>query len=175
MPNSLNMQNCFYETGLRCFAKMLGICMTADSNGHHAYFPALITCIAFLDFLSGLYAGKLKGHNIVDLIRYANKFMDRNRYRHIDLLYIMFCHKIAHIAYPYIVFDTSTDNYLSSQRHRRITWTVYASRRTQPIELIDFSSPRSDLKTIVPWPVTYDSGMLISIRSFQTDVIKSIS
>jgi len=40
------------------FRKDIDICLRPDAKSH-AYFPALITCIAFAELLSGLYAGKL--------------------------------------------------------------------------------------------------------------------
>ena len=49
------------------FRKDTNICMTADKERHHAYFPALITCIAFSDFLSGLHAGNIKSHSLPEL------------------------------------------------------------------------------------------------------------
>jgi hypothetical protein len=77
-------------------------------NGHHALFPALITSIAFLDLLSALHAGTLETHGLLQLKSYVAQFMKTANYRHIDLLYEMFRHKVAHLAYPYIVFDTAT-------------------------------------------------------------------
>ena len=141
----------------------------------HAYFPALITCIAFLDFLSGLHAGTLIGHNETHLLDYRNKFMDSNKYQHLELMYVMLRHKIAHLAYPYIVFDTSAAPARHQFAPRRVTWAIYACKRTLPIEVKDFPSPRSDLKTSCPWPLTYNSRMLVSIRSFQADIIDSIA
>jgi hypothetical protein len=105
--------------------------MTPNVRGQHAYFPALITCIAFVDLLSGLYAGNLQHHSRSELERYAEKFMkpeyttDRVR-----VLYEFLRHKIAHLAYPYPVFDTVTKQHaFKGQPRRRITWTVYASKR----------------------------------------------
>jgi hypothetical protein len=118
----------FLRDRIQAFRKDMAICMTADTKGQHAYFPALMTCTAFLDFLSGLNAGKLHGHGIKDLLIYRNKFMDANRYQHIDLMYIMLRHKIAHLAYPYIVFDTATSTKYPLNPHRRVTWKVFASK-----------------------------------------------
>jgi hypothetical protein len=57
----------FFRDRVQSFRKDIGICLTANADGHHAYFPALITCIGFLDFLSGLNAGKLEGHGLTEL------------------------------------------------------------------------------------------------------------
>ena len=45
----------FLKDRVGCFRKDVRVCMTADKEKRtHAYFPALITCIGFLDLLSGL-------------------------------------------------------------------------------------------------------------------------
>jgi hypothetical protein len=49
----------FLRDRVKSFRKDIAICLTADQKRHHAYFPALITCIGFLDLLSGLHAGRL--------------------------------------------------------------------------------------------------------------------
>src|SRR5437764_1241715 len=96
----------FLRNRVTVFRKDTGICMTRI-KGHHAYFPALITCIAFADLLSGLYAGTIENHGLRHLKDYVAKFFKKSSdYIHIDILYLMFRHKIAHIAYPYLIFDT---------------------------------------------------------------------
>jgi hypothetical protein len=46
----------FLRDRVESFRKDVAICLAADQKRHHAYFPALITCIGFLDLLSGLHA-----------------------------------------------------------------------------------------------------------------------
>jgi hypothetical protein len=94
----------FFSNRVGSFRKDIAICMKRDAHGHHAYFPALITCIAFADLLSGLYAGKLQYHGPKELKRYAEKFMKAeytSDTRRLDILYEFLRHKIAHLAYPY--------------------------------------------------------------------------
>jgi len=50
----------FLDNHIERFKKDIAICLTADQNNSHAYFPALMACIAFADLLSGLNAGKLE-------------------------------------------------------------------------------------------------------------------
>lgn len=171
----INYAKWFLRDRVRAFRADVAICMTQDSKRHHAYFPALITCIAFLDLLSGLYAGKIEGHGLSQLKNYVGHFINATDYKHIDLLYVMFRHKIAHLAYPYIVFDTSTrSDIFQSQKHRRVTWTVYASRRAQAIELFDYPTDQTFLRTKTPWDVPYNSRIRVSVRNFQIDIVKSI-
>jgi hypothetical protein len=68
----------FFANRVETFCKDIAICKTPDARGEHAYFPALIICIAFADLLSGLYAGKLHRHGLKELKQYAAKFMEPN-------------------------------------------------------------------------------------------------
>jgi hypothetical protein len=124
--------NWFLLDRAKAFRKDISICMTANKERQHAYFPALITCIAFLDLLSGLYAGTIDRQGLPELNDYFKRFMNTADYAHMDLVYQMFRHKIAHLAYPYAVFDTTTKpKIFRSQKQRRVTWTVCASRLTR--------------------------------------------
>ncbi len=148
--------------------------MTANAKREHAYFPALITCIAFADLLSGLYAGKLNYPKLPDLQNYISKFFrNKANYTHVDLLYMMFRHKIAHIAYPYLVFDTTSKGL--SLPHRRIVWTVGIYKREKPITLIDYPDLKAILKTKTPWPVPHTSRMKVSLTELRNDIISSIN
>jgi hypothetical protein len=166
----------FFRDRVGSFRKDVGICLTADANRHHAYFPALITCIGFVDLLSGLYAGRLEGHSLNELKNYAARFMDAKRYApvHIEVLYLAFRHKLAHLSFPYLVFDTATRREFVGGKRRQITWTVHASKRSTPIELVDFASSIFFQKSLRPWPVSYNCRVHISVRTFQIDIVKSI-
>jgi len=158
---------------LGTFRKDLAICLTANKKQEHAYFPALITCIGVLDFMSGLYAGDIEGHGLKELKAYIAKFfVNKTHYNELDLLYIMFRHKIAHIGYPYTVTDTALDKRLPGPP-RRITWTVFADNRKRPIELIHHP-PKLLKKSIRPWDVSYDTRALVSIKRIRADIVKSI-
>jgi hypothetical protein len=161
----------FLRDRVNAFRKDTSICMTKKNNSH-AYFPALITCIAFADLLSGLHAGKLEHHGLADLKKYIDRFFRKNSdYAHIDILYLMFRHKIAHIAYPYLVFKTADKNLLP---HRRVVWTVGIYAGKKPIELIDYPSARTLLKTKTPWPVPYKSRIRVSLTALRRDIVNSI-
>ncbi|MGH6755090.1 MAG: hypothetical protein ACREDP_23260, partial [Bradyrhizobium sp.] len=143
----------------------------------HAYFPALTTCIAFTDFMSGLYAGKLDGHGLAELKVYALRFMNSTNYDslRLEILYEAIRHKTAHLAYPYVVFDTATKpRRFIGQKARRVTWTVCAGRRALPIEVMDLTKPRSIVRAPTPWPISYNCRVTISVRKFYADIVKSI-
>jgi hypothetical protein len=97
----------FFRERVASFRKDVAICLTADGNRHHAYFPGLITCIGFVDLLSGLHAGRLEGHGLQELKLYASRFLNATNYSSLNLevLYLAFRHKLAHLSFPYVVFD----------------------------------------------------------------------
>ena len=66
----------FFDNRLETFQKDIAICRTPDAGGQHAYFPALITCIAVAELLSGCYAGRLNGLALKDLEQYAKDLME---------------------------------------------------------------------------------------------------
>jgi hypothetical protein len=61
----------FFRSRVETFRKDVAICMKPDALERHAYFPALIICIAFVELLSGLYAGKLEHNRLGELKQYA--------------------------------------------------------------------------------------------------------
>ena len=158
------------------FRKDIKICLTRDAKQSHAYFPALITCIAFADFLSGLYAGKLDGHGLAELKTYASKFMSAADYTsdRLDILYECFRHKVAHLAQPYVVFDTHSKAKFKSQGRRLIAWTVLASRRKPSIKITTVNPAKEIIKAVTPWSVRYDHRVFVSIRRFASDIEQSI-
>src|SRR6266404_9591354 len=75
------------------FKKDIAICLRPDDERRsHAYFPALITCIAFAELLSGLHAGNLELGGLKKLKDYASDFMDPTIYDadRLEILYEMF-------------------------------------------------------------------------------------
>jgi len=167
----------FLRKRTSAFKKDIEICLTPNNSGSHAYFPALITCISFMDFLSGLYAGTMRKHGFEHFLSFATAFMDSSKYRNEDMeiLYEGFRHKIAHLGHPYFVFDTDTSTKLNGKRRRRlVTWTVYAARRAQPLEVVHYQTIQTPKKSISPWPVYFDSRLCISVRSFATDIAQTL-
>jgi hypothetical protein len=161
---------------IKKFRKDIDVCLTADDKGRHAYFPALITCIGFADLLSGLHAGKVEGHGLDDLTKYAQRFMNATHYspQNLAILYECFRHKVAHLNHPYMVFDTRTKPKKFPNQQMRLTWTVCAARRSIPIEIVKYSVPMPLDASRTPWKVEYDHRVKVSVRRFATDVAQSI-
>jgi len=172
----------FLDNRFVTFKKDIAICLTAGptktKQKSHAYFPALITCIAFADLLSGLYAGKLKGHGLKELKDYTSKFMDPTVYTpdRLDVLYECFRHKVAHLAQPYAVFDTNPakNKTFSGQPRRLITWTVNASGPRPPIRIVPVNPRKQILKAVTPWEVLYDYRAIVNVRGLASDIVRSI-
>ena len=165
----------FLRNRLEVFHKDVAICLKR-TRGTHAYFPALIICIAFADLMSGLYAGKLKGQRVEPIRRYAAKFM-KPEYtsdpRRLEILYKFLRNKKAHLAYTNPVFEMVTKPFQAKQR---VTWKLNASRHRPAIKVIDYPAPKSLWKqTVKPWPVSYDCRIEVSVRNFHSDIVNSIS
>jgi hypothetical protein len=167
----------FLSNRLETFNKDLAVCLTPNADGEQAYFPALFICIAFADLLSGLYAGTLEDQGLVELRGYAEKFMETEYTSDplsLNILYEFLRHKIAHLAYPYVVFDTDTKPTFKGQPRRLVTWIVFGDDRRPAIEVVDLPAPRL-LTTVTPWPVSCNCKIKVSVPSFQIDIVSSIS
>src|SRR5262249_16590096 len=164
----------FLKNRRETFRKDIDICMTPDANKSHAYFPALITCIAFADLLSGLYAGKLDGHGLNELKNYVSRFMDTAAYNpdRLDILYECFRHKVAHLAQPYAVFDTYSKERFRTQPRRLITWTVREDEYRPAIEIV--SEKKQIERAPTPWAVFYDHRATISVPTLAKDIEASM-
>lgn len=158
------------------FERDIRICLRKDEKtGKHAYFPGLTTCISFLEFMSGLYAGNVESrHGYIQLCDYADRFMDRTVYTnlHLSILYEGFRHKLAHLAHPYFVFDTATKKSKVPEPKRRIVWTVRAKGSRPPITLVPHTDEIRRYK--LPWSVPYDHRIHISVAGFKRDIVSSV-
>jgi hypothetical protein len=171
----LDFAEAFLQRRIGGFRKDMAICLTADATAKHAYFPALMTCVSFLELMGGLYSGNLGAKRVDDLWRYGGAFLDRRKYKdlYVALLYEGFRHKIAHLGDPYYVFDTSTRPKVF-QRKMLVAWTVYVRRRRDdPFELKRVKK-RPLRKFSPPWPVPYDHRIIISINRLRVDLPRSV-
>lgn len=177
----LNFAKIFLHQRSSGFKKDIDICLTAKetrfNKRDHAYLPALLICVSFLDFLSGLYAGKVIGHGPSEFISYVRRFMRADRYDDYDLkvLYAGLRHKVAHLSHPYFVLDTSKEPARFGDARRRIAWTIYASARKNPIELTTYPDIRTISSQPTPWPVRYDCRINVSIVSLARDARRSLN
>ena len=169
----------FFANRIETFRKDIAICLTPNERGQHAYFPALIICIGFADLLSGLYAGTLYDQGLKELKQYAAKFMKpeySSEHSRLEILYECLRHKVAHLAYPYAVLDTTAvrSKTFHGQPRRLVTWTIHETERRPAIEIIDYSTPEQLVQTPTPWTVSYDCRIEVSVRSLAIDIVWSI-
>jgi hypothetical protein len=161
----------FFANRVETFRKDIAICLTPNADGQHAYFPALITCIAFAELLCGCYAGTLSGLKLKDLEQYARKFMkpeytsDRRR---LELLFECLRHKVAHLAYPYAVIP-------DGKPRRLVTWSIHETEERPAIEIVDYLPHVMLLvQTRRPWSVSYDCRIEVGVGSLAKDIVGSI-
>jgi hypothetical protein len=162
------------------FEKDIAICLTGKSwkSGQevtHAYFPALMACIGFMDFFSGLYCGTLKSPTLDDLKNYARRFLPPEYSDNsLTIFYHCFRHKIAHLAHPYDVLDTRKVPSLSNEPSMRVTWEVDEKPLSQSITLETLETPQLLKDVPSGWDVTFDHRMHVSIPKLANDAIQSV-
>jgi hypothetical protein len=167
----------FFASRIETFRKDIAICLTPNERKQHAYFPALIICVAFAELLSGLYAGTLQDQGLDKLQQYAKHFMKpeyTDDARLLELLYFCLRHKVAHLAYPYTVFDTHSLPKTRLHKHprRRVTWAIHEFEQRPAIKITDYPTPQP-VNTPTPWAVSYDCLLEVGLRSLANDVVWS--
>jgi hypothetical protein len=161
----------FLDNRMETFRKDIERCLMESCKVEQAYFPALMTCIAFIEFMSGLYAGNLEsGNDLAKLEKYSRRFLPSHYDKlRLKILY-MFRHKLAHLAYPHVVIKL-----VENWRQRRITWDVHANGPTPAIEIDDLTAPDYLKRVFVPWKVPYDCIVTIGLRAFYNDIKQSVA
>jgi hypothetical protein len=161
----------FLANRMVTFQKDIERCLMEGCKVEQAYFPALMTCIGFTEFMSGLHAGNLESGNDLDkLEKYSQRFLPQ-RYDKLKLKILYgFRHKLAHLAYPHGVIKL-----IEKRRQRRIIWEVFANEPRPPIQIDDLATPKYLNNPVVPpWKVPYDCKVTIGLRAFYNDIIQSV-
>jgi len=164
--------NKFLDNRMETFQKDIERCLMEGCKVDPAYFPALMTCIAFTEFISGLYAGNLGSRNgLVKLEKYSKRFLPSHYDKlRLKILYDIFRHKLAHLAYPHVVTKLA-----EKRRRRRITWDVHANGSKPAIEIHDLTAPEYLKPVFLPWKVPYDCIVTIGLRAFYNDIKQSVA
>ncbi len=163
----------FIRGRTRGFEKDISVCLTNGVHGKPAYMPALMTCLSFLDLLSGLYAGDVSNHGREHFLRLIESFAPAGRYQKYDLkvLYVAFRHKLAHLGHPAFVLDTAKDPRLAEQS-LLLSWRISSEAHEPPIRLEKLQRSRLIRKRPVPYKVRVDHYMHISIRTLADDAVE---
>jgi hypothetical protein len=162
----------FLANRMVTFRKDIERCLMEGCKVEQAYFPALMTCIGFTEFMSGLHAGNLEsGNDLAKLERYSRRFLPS----HYDKLRLKilygFRHKLAHLAYPHGVIILT-----EKWKQRRIAWEVFANEPKPPIQIDDFATPKYLKHSVTPpWKVPYDCKVTIGLRALCNDIVQSVA
>jgi len=89
----------------------------------------------------------------------------------VNLLYIVFRHKLAHLSHPYVGFNTAKESKLNS-RPMRLGWSITSDARKEPIRVLKLKRARMPVLPI-PWKLKVDHVVEISIQTLADDAIAS--
>lgn len=160
----------FVITRTRGFLKDIEICLTDTPNGKggttHAYFPALATCCAFLEYMAGLSRGRLKDVGWRDIASWATYHLPQPDYSNdtIRVLVEAFRNSVAHRGIATGIWADRSDN---GRETRRITWKLLEVGGTPSCQLVKEAGV---LEKDPPWPCPYTHRMHIYLRSFADDL-----
>lgn len=163
----------FLKARLSGFEKDMGICLTGIPSGTlsgltHAYFPALTTCCGMLEYLAGLYVGRINGLGKKEVTDYA-KYLPQPDYNAeaIRVLFDAFRNAVAHRGIASGVWvDPHPD-----MRGRRLTWKVLADAARPALELV---ASQGVIKYDSPWPCPYTHRVHIHLGRLWRDIRDSV-
>jgi hypothetical protein len=160
----------FIAARTRGFCKDIEICLTDTDNGQgghtHAYFPALATCCAFLEYMTGLNRGRLDNVGWKDVATWAANYLPQPEYSNdmIRVLVSAFRNSVAHRG---IATGIWCDRSAHGQVTRRITWKLSETLGTPACHLV---AETGELTKDPPWPSPYTHRMHIHLRSLAADL-----
>lgn len=160
----------FVREHIQRFLKDIRVCLRPMSvkgnrKGAHAYMPALLTCMGLLELLSALRFGRLdlRKDALTALQDFRSDYLPAPHFRapNLEILYIGFRHKLAHLAHPYVVFDTATDSRLAQYGRKKVTWTFHSRKRGLSAIGLHATPGRELVRTLRPWRTAYDHRLEI--------------
>jgi hypothetical protein len=164
----------FLTGRLQGFEKDMKICLTGVPSttglkNTHAYFPALISCCGMLEYVAGLFVGRIEGLGKREVADYALKYLPQPDYdaEAIRILFDAFRNAVAHRG---IASGVWKDEH---QKHkgRRLTWRVLADSYHPPLELV--SSP-GVIELDSPWDCQYSHRVQIRLGRLWRDMRDSV-
>jgi hypothetical protein len=163
----------FVRGRLGGFKKDIQICLTGIPSTvrpglTHAYFPALATCCATLEYLSGLYLGQLKGLKYQHVIKYALRFLPQPAYDK-DMIRVLFDAFRNGVAHRGIASGVWIDEHPRT-RGRRFTWKVYALDEGAALEVLP---DEGQITKDPPWSCRYTHRVHIRLGQLAKDICAS--
>ncbi|MGH7930168.1 MAG: hypothetical protein ACREQV_20515 [Candidatus Binatia bacterium] len=160
----------FVSTRTIGFLKHIDICLTDTPNDvggvTHAYFPALATCCAFLEYMTGLARGRLDNVGWRDVAAWAQIYLPQPGYSTDVIAIVMraFRNSVAHRG---IAAGIWCDKSNHGQATRRITWKLLETGGHPACQLIE---EQGTLVKDPPWKCSYTHRMHIYLRTFADDL-----
>jgi len=159
----------FLKGRLAGFEKDMQICLTGipseiRSGLTHAYFPALGTCCGMLEYLAGLYSGRIDRLGKREVTAYA-KYLPQPEYdpEAIRVLFDAFRNAIAHRG---IASGVWIDPHPGKGK-RRLTWKVSADSGRPALEVI---ASQGQIIRDSPWPCRYTHRVHIRLGRLWRDI-----
>ena len=174
-PNDITeFAQTFLRARLDGFEKDMRICLMGIPSETragltHAYFPSLTTCCGMLEYLAGLYVGRIDGLSKREVTRYAIKYLPQPDYdaEMIRVLFDAFRNAVAHRG---IASGVWKDRH-RGMYGRRLTWKVFADTRRPFLEIIE---ENSQLIYDSPWPCAYTHRVHIHLGRLWRDIRDSV-
>lgn len=170
----------FIPDRIRFFEKEMTVCLRTlrrkkFGKPTHAYFPALMVCIANLDLMGQIYTGHDRA-GIEGVRIFVRKYMDETTYTDlaVDLLWKGFRNKVAHLAHPEYVIDTARlRNW--NHPHMRVTWFVSQTPDLNHLgrncsHLLVRKKKKQIKSEPRPYNVAFDHIFYISLPIFQNNI-----
>jgi hypothetical protein len=163
----------FLQSRLAGFEKDIRICLTGiraktRPGITHAYFPALATCCATLEYLAALYRGNIRGVGWQQAADWAGAYLPQPDYDRdtVRILFDAFRHPVAHRG---IATGVWVDHHLGAGHGRRVTWKVFANSKRPPCRVV---AEQGDLVRDPPWPCRYTHRVHIHLKGIASDIRK---
>lgn len=164
----------FIRGRLGGFDKDMKICLTPvkseDRSGFtHAYFPALAACCGALEYLTGLYRGKLNGIGWQQIADFAEDYLPQPDYNRetVRVLFDAFRHPVAHRG---IATGVWVDRNQGPGNGRRLTWRILADAKRPACQVVPEAG---ELNRDPPWPCAYTHRVHIHLRALWVDIRKA--
>ncbi|CAG2155549.1 hypothetical protein LMG31506_05448 [Cupriavidus yeoncheonensis] len=164
----------FLTARLEGFRKDMQICLTGvpaknRSGTTHAYFPALMTCCAMLEYLAGFYVGRIRGLGRQDVAAYAAIFLPQPDYDNaaIRILFDAFRNTVNHRGIASGVWIDQNP----MTRGRRLTWKLMADAKSPALRVVE---ENGEIKYDSPWPCRYTYRAHIHLGRLWRDIENSV-
>jgi hypothetical protein len=163
----------FLNARLGGFAKDMRICLAGIPSDTrqgltHAYFPALTTCCGMLEYLAGLYVGRIDRLGKNEVTAYA-RYLPQPDYdaEAIRILFDAFRNAVAHRGIASGVWVDPHPN----MRGRKLTWKVLADSKRPALDVV---ASDGVVKYDSPWPCPYTHRVHIHLGRLWRDIRDSV-